>query len=641
MTTPRFNADIVLKQAMIQDLAISPDGNMVTFSRRVIEGNQFKSALWAVPFEGGISIQLTSDGHNDRQPRFSPDGASLLFTSDRSGKSQLWIHDFDDGSQRQLFDFDGDIGSAEWSPTGESIAFTAPSGVDRFIVGDRDDPVARRITDLTWRWDGAGIRDMFTSVYVLDIASGEIRRITDPAYDASRPVWSPDGARIGFIADLRESAALGQAPQFWSIDCAGLEAPIQHTSFGGFAITGAWSATGTLAIVGMDETPGAEWANFNLYLVGNTGVEQLAPDMDRPLGNASFGDLIDPDAALTIAWQNEREIAAIVSDRGTALPYRFSAETPRKFEQLASGDFICSSTAVSGDRIAVVATDRGRPGEVYAVENGSLRRLTTVGSDWLETPVNPERFTVAHSDGTTFETWLVRGRDVDGPAPTVIQVHGGPHLAHGPTPWLEMLALADAGINVLYANPRGSMGYGEAFSKPVHTAYGDADGDDMLRLVDWAINEGIAQPQHIGIFGLSYGGFMTLWMMGKHPGLFSAGISENPLANAIGSYGANDIADWAIEQFGHLPEAMPEYLKRSPFMTIHHNESPLLLLQSDNDLRCPPLNTEIVFTILRTRGVTTEMIRYPGEPHYLAGIGRPDRRIDRINRHVDWFSRYL
>ncbi|MGH2548988.1 MAG: prolyl oligopeptidase family serine peptidase, partial [Thermomicrobiales bacterium] len=640
-TPPRFDANIVLKQAMIQDLTISPDGTTVVFSRRVIASNQYQSALWAAPFDGGIPVQLTSDGFNDRHPRFSPDGSSLFFTSDRSGKTRLWIHYFEEGSQRQLFDFDGEIGDSEWSPNGDSIAFTAPSGVDRFIVGDRDDPIARRITDLTWRWDGAGVRDMFSSVYILNIESGAAQRVTDPTYDASRPVWSPDGNRIGFIADLREAAALGQAPQFWSTDRAGTEAPRQHTSFGGFAIAGAWSSEGTLAVVGMNETPGAEWANFNLYVSSDAGVQQLATSLDRPLGNASFGDLVDPDASLTITWQNERQLVALVSDRGAALPYRFNVGTPGEYERLADGEFTCSSVAVSGDRVAVVATDRGRPGEVYAVESGSLRQLTTNGGDWLDNQVNPERFTVSHPDGITFETWLVRGREAEGPAPTVIQVHGGPHLAHGPTPWLEMLALADAGINVLYPNPRGSMGYGEDFSFPVHTAYGEADGDDMLRLVEWAIEEGIAQPEHIGIFGLSYGGFMTLWMMGKHPGMFSAGISENPLANAIGSYGANDIADWAIEQFGHLPEAMPEYLKRSPFMTIHHNKSPLLLLQSDNDLRCPPLNTEIVFTILRTRGVTTEMIRYPDEPHYLAGIGRPDRRIDRINRHVDWFTKYL
>lgn len=637
----RFRSEDLLKQAMIQDLAISPDGELVVFSRRTIYENRYVSALWSVPFGGGACQQLTGEGGNARQPRFSPDGKTLLFLSDRSGKSQIWLHDFASGAQRRLAEHDGDISGAEWSPDGELVAFTAPSGVDRYITGDRDDPIARRITDLTWRWDGRGIRDVHTSVYLLDLADGVTHRVTSPGYEASRPVWSPDGERVGFVADLRDEAALGEAPQFWSIDRAGREEPAQHTRFGGFAVAGAWSPAGALAVIGMDETPGAEWANMNLYLVDSEEQRPLGIGLDRPIGNWSLGDLVDPEAATTLAWQDESHLIALVADRGATLPYRFSTQDAGDFELLADSDVICSSLAVAGDHVAVIATVHGRPGEVYAVERGDLRRLTTIGGDWLEARRDPEKFEVAHPDGMTFDTWLLRARGVEGAAPTVIQVHGGPHLAHGPTPWLEMLALADAGINVLYANPRGSMGYGEAFSKPVHTAYGDADGVDILRLVEWAIEKGIADVGRIGICGLSYGGFMTLWMMGRHPGVFAAGVSENPLANAIGAYGANDITAWAWEQFGHLPENMDEYLKRSPFMFIHQNEAPLLLLQSDQDLRCPPLNTEIVFAILRIRGCVTEMIRYPNEPHYLAGTGRPDRRIDRINRHVEWFGKYL
>jgi dipeptidyl aminopeptidase/acylaminoacyl peptidase len=639
MTAIRFKAKDLLNQALIQDLAISPDGETVAFSRRIIAQNRYESSLWTVPYRGGNSVQITTNGQNDRQPRFSPDGARLLFLSDRTGRNQIWVRDLVSGEQSQLFEHPEEIGSAEWSPDGLAVAFTAASGVNRYIVGDREDPVARRITDLTWRWDGRGIRDMHQSVYVFESTGDRATRLTSPDFEASRPVWSPDGTRIGFIADLRDEAALGEAPQFWSIDRAGREPPVQFTDFGGFAIAGAWSPSGKLATIGVDETPGAEWANTNLYEVDDESVVQLGEGLDRPIGNWSVGDLIDPDAAMTFNWQDDRHLVAIVSDRGTSLPYRFGLDG--SYEALVSGEFIASSVGVVGDRVVIVATDHGRPSEVYAVENGSLRPLTTNGGNWLDPVPHPERFEIAHPDGTTFETWLVRGAGVDGPAPTVIQVHGGPHLAHGPTPWLEMLALASAGINVLYPNQRGSMGYGEDFSKPVHQAYGDADGDDILRLVEWAIEQEIADPARIGIFGLSYGGFMTLWMMGHHPGMFAAGVSENPLANAIGTYGANDITAWAWEQFGHLPEDMSEYIKRSPFMEIHRNEAPLLLLQSDQDLRCPPLNTEIIFAILKLRGRITEMIRYPDEPHYLTGIGRPDRRVDRIQRHVDWFTAHL
>jgi dipeptidyl aminopeptidase/acylaminoacyl peptidase len=640
-TALQFKAADLLKQVMIQDLAVAPDGGLVVFSQRTIVSNRYTSALWSVPYDGGDCLQLTGDGFNDRHPRFAPDGNALLFLSDRSGTPQLWLYDLATGTQRRLAEHDGEIGSAEWSPDGREIAFTAPSDVDRYIIGDREDPIARRITNLTWRLDGRGIRDTHASIFVLDVASGVARRVTAPDYEATRPVWSPDGARIGFIADPREEAALGEAPQFWSIDRGGLDSPVQHTNFGGFAVTGAWSDEGKLAVVGMNETPGAEWANLNLYLIDGDELQHLGTELDRPIGNWSFGDLVDPDAATTLHWQNESHVSALVADRGTTLPHRFDALRRSEAERLVDGEIICSSIAAASGRIAVVATERGRPGEIYAVEHGTLRGLTALGGEWLEARADPERFEIAHADGTTFDGWLVRARDIDGPAPTVIQVHGGPHLAHGPTPWLEMLALADAGINVLYANPRGSMGYGEAFSRPVHAAYGDADGIDLLRLVDWAVEEKIAEPGRIGLFGLSYGGFMTLWMMGHYPGVFAAGISENPLANAIGAYGANDITAWAWEQFGHLPENVDEFLKRSPFMSIHRNTAPLLLLQSDDDLRCPPLNTEIVFAILRIRGVITEMIRYPDEPHYLAGTGRPDRRIDRIERIVAWFERYL
>ena len=268
--------------------------------------------------------------------------------------------------------------------------------------------------------------------------------------------------------------------------------------------------------------------------------------------------------------------------------------------------------------------------------------MTTVGSAWLA-PVrkDPERLRIAHPDGAAFDAWYIPARGNPRPGPLAIQVHGGPHGSHGPTPWLEMLALADAGIHVLYANPRGSAGYGEAFTRSVHGAFGDLDGDDQLRLVDWAVAEGIADPARVGIFGLSYGGFMTNWLLGHAPGRFAAGVSENPLANAISWYGANDLVDWTDERFmgvGRLPEDIDAFLKRSPFMEIHRNEAPLLLLQSEQDLRCPPQDTDIIFAILRSRGRTVEMIRYPNEPHYLVGIGRPDRRVDRLRRTVEWFT---
>ena len=272
-------------------------------------------------------------------------------------------------------------------------------------------------------------------------------------------------------------------------------------------------------------------------------------------------------------------------------------------------------------------------------------RLSTNGSDWLE-PFrrDPIRHRIAHADGHFVDTWLIEGRDAPQPGPVVIQIHGGPHAAHGPTPWLEMLALADAGFHVLYPNPRGSSGYGEEFAHAIQGRWGEVDGADHMRLVDWAVETGLADPERIGVFGLSGGGYMTNWLLGHHPGRFKAGVSENPVSNWVSWYGGSDLSGYTDERFvgiGRLPEDIDAFLAKSPFMAIHHNTAPLLLLQSENDLRCPPEQSEILFAILRSRGVPTQMVRYPNEPHFLAGIGRPDRRVDRMRRIVEWFEKYL
>jgi dipeptidyl aminopeptidase/acylaminoacyl peptidase len=207
-----------------------------------------------------------------------------------------------------------------------------------------------------------------------------------------------------------------------------------------------------------------------------------------------------------------------------------------------------------------------------------------------------------------------------------------------------MLALADAGYTVLYPNPRGSSGYGEAFSAAAHGAWGPVGSEDILRTVQWAVDEGIADPERIGVMGLSYGGYLTAWMLGHHPGVFRAAVSENPLSNFVSWYGGSDLQGYTDERFaglGKLPENIDNFLAASPMMAIHHSTAPLLLLQSEGDLRCPPEQAETLFTILKLRGVPVQMVRYPGEPHFLAGIGRPDRRVDRMERIVGWFEKYL
>jgi dipeptidyl aminopeptidase/acylaminoacyl peptidase len=211
-------------------------------------------------------------------------------------------------------------------------------------------------------------------------------------------------------------------------------------------------------------------------------------------------------------------------------------------------------------------------------------------------------------------------------------------------PWMEMLAMADAGIHVVWCNPRGSSGYGDAFASAITGAWGEKDTSDLLAVIDHLIRAGRAERSRVGVVGLSYGGFMVHWLLGHAPGRFAAGVSENPVTDLAAEFGAADFGvDIGASGAGTAaPFDEPErWHRRSPASQIHRNEVPLLLLQCESDMRCPAVNSEIPFAILKSLGRPVEMVRYPDEFHSLLNSGRPDRRVDRLERIVGWFKTHL
>ncbi len=628
---------------MIQHLALAPDGSSIVYSRRTIEDNLYRSRLWRVGYERGRAEKLTAAAASDSRPRFSPDGRRLLFLSDRSGSTQPWVLPLSGGEPQQAASLDGDVGAAEWAPGGRRIALIAPSGEQRFVIGDRKDPVARRITAMNWRLDGVGIRDQFKSAWVSTVGGSRARRVSEPSFEVTQVFWTPD-RRVGFLADQRPDADLLEEEQAYSVPASGGQSRLL-AALNGAILLAAFSPAGKLVVVGDDRewTPG--WSNFGLFSIGRGERRRLGDGLDLPVTTTSYGDLINPDSFVSDigGWLDDDNLVALVSDRGRCLPYRFGLDGT--WAPLAQGDFICTACAVSQGRVVVVANEGGNAAEVYAVEDGSLRPLTSNGSRWLEPwRRDPQPLHVSHPEGHSVDAWLVRATGRRNNRPLVLQVHGGPHASYGPTPWLEMLALADAGIHVMYANPRGSLSYGEEFARSLHGHWGDPDGSDLLALVDWAIDEGLTSAGKIGILGLSYGGFMVNWMLGHFPERFAAGVSENPVTDLVSELGGSDfgtLMDQTAVGAGSLPEDIHEFLRRSPYTLIHKARAPLLLLQAEQDLRCPAIQSELVFAMLRQRGRVVEMVRYPDESHYLAGIGRPDRRVDRIERIGEWFEKHL
>ena len=640
-----FRAKDLLDQVVIQGLAVSPDGESVVYVRRTVEDNKYARRLWRVPFKGGRPEQLTSAKSNDTRPRFSSGGRTLLFISDRSGKPQVWLLPLQGGEPRQLTNLPNGAGAAEWSPDGKRVLLMAGSGEKRFLVGKADDPIARRIRDYTWKIDGGGYRDEFTSVWIIDVDGGKpAARLTAPTYDVGGACWSPDGKHIAFIADLRKEAALKDFSQLWSLPSRPRkEEPTQIASVEGAVFNAVWAPAEQVAFLGTGEPQSPGWSNVNLYLSGGKTTNQLAAGRDLDIWNTTYGDFEDNEQFLPqLCWIDEHHVAGLVAHRGASHPYSFGADGT--VNALAKEDVVCNAIAAGGGRVAVVASGDG-PADVCAVEDGKLRRLSDDGSKWFGPFHRPvERLEIHHPDGHTIDAWLLRANGKTGKAPFIVAVHGGPNLSYGPTPWLEMSALADAGFHVLWSNPRGSTGYGEAYARAIAGRWGDKDAGDILRVGDWAVEKGLTDRDRRGVFGLSYGGFMTNWLLSRHPGAFKAAVSENPVTDMLAQFASSDfgiqIGSGAIgvdQPWDHLAE----YLERSPYTKIHLNEAPLLMLQAEQDHRCPPGQTEMVFTILRSLGREVEMVRYPDESHVMLMIGRPDRRVDRIERIVDWFEKHL
>jgi dipeptidyl aminopeptidase/acylaminoacyl peptidase len=645
-TARPFKPKDLLRQVVIQGLAVAPDGSSIVYVRRTIEDNKYVRSLWRTTFAGGRPEQLTTGKGTNTRPRFSPDGRSLLFLSDRSGKSQAWVIQMAGGEARQVTDLPNGVGGAEWAPDGKRILLLAPSGEKRFVVGKDDDPVARRIRDYTWRIDGGGYRDEYTSLWVVDLSGGKPVRLTAPTYDVNAAQWSPDGRTIAFVADLRDDAHLVEYPSLWAIPASGPNGvePAKVAALAGAILNVAWAPSRQIAFLGNSRPKAPGWANVDLYLADGNDSIQLATGRDLNIWNTTYGDFEDAEqfGAPPIAWLDDEHVACLVARRGASHPYLFGVDG--SIEAMAEEDMVCSSIDTGGGRVAVVASGHG-PSDVYSVENGKLRRLTTDGSKWfVPFQRRVETLNIPHPDGHGIHAWLLPANGERKLGPLVVGVHGGPNLSYGPTPWLELNALADAGFHVLTCNPRGSTGYGEAYARAIEGHWGDKDASDVIRIVEWAVGEGLAERDRIGVFGLSYGGYMTTWLLGAHPGVFAAAVSENPATDLLGMTASSDfglLIGRGAAGVDHPSEHLEELLDRSPISRIHRNHAPLLLLHAEQDHRCPPGQSELVFTILRSLGREVEMVRYPDEFHLLLMVGRPDRRVDRLERIVGWFEKHL
>ena len=656
-------ADDLYRLRFVSDPQVSPDGSQVAYVVAWVdpdEHTRYRSQIMLVPFDGSSAPRpLTSGRHRDSAPRWSPDGCYLAFLSNREKeRPQLFVLPLQGGEARQLTSLGRGAGAARWSHNGDRLAFAAKVDVKEIAEqeGHTEEngkqPRVRIVTRVKYQADGEGLLESLRKhLFVVDVdGNSEARQITDGDWDDGEPAWSPDGRHIAFTSSRERDRDLTMLNDVWLVPSTGGRAR-RLTRHRGQASTPSFSPDGQQVAFYGHEQGWRYGARTELLCVAPGGgeVRSLSDSLDAELGNVALSDARDPFAAQPPHWLPDgRGLLALVSRNGSAAAWRFDAAggEPRP---LFEGPCEVASFSASrdGGRLACAMSDPLHPYEVFTGDASEQRQVTHENADWLESvdlqPVEP--FSVTSTDGQQVAGWLMkpRGFAARKKYPLVLEVHGGPEAMYSWSFFHEFQPLAARGYGVLFTNPRGSKGYGEAFTARIFADWGNQDYLDCMAAVDAATSFGWVDAQRLGVTGGSYGGFMTAWLVG-HTDRFAAAVATRGCYNFSSFYGTSDIGptfgDYILG--GPVYERSELYHERSPLTYAPRMRTPLLLIHNEGDLRCPMEQAEQLFVRLRRLGkVETELIRFPEESHGLSRSGRPDRRVERLERIVGWFDRFL
>jgi dipeptidyl aminopeptidase/acylaminoacyl peptidase len=632
----------------VADPRLSPDGQTVavTIWRIDRDANEYRSAIWLVPVNGSEPArQFTSGERGDSDPRWSPDGTQLAFLSNRGGeeeKKQLYVMPAGGGEPRKLTSLKEDATEPVWSPDGERIAFTSRVPDPAYEEEDERKRAPRRFTRLQYKLDNVGwTGDRRQQLFVVRAdGSSEPTQLTSGDYEAMAPGWSPDSARIAF-ASARDDDWDTKIVQDIYVVGAGGGDPERLTEGETLYEAPSWSPDGSL-IACRWAVGGFDWPRHGQIAVvdAKSGTRRvLTESLDRNC--APFPEIREP------VWDGDR-ILFVIEDQGNWHVYGVRPDGSSEPELVVGGELAVTGFDARGGNVVHTATTVTMLPELYAGD----RRLTEATHLFADARdiVDAERFTAVSEDGSEVEAWIVRPPDFDPSRryPVLLNVHGGPFTQYGNRFFDEFQVYATAGYVVLYSNPRGSSGYSEEWGRAIRgpsgvgPGWGPRDYEDVMAVADEALRRfDFCDSERLGILGGSYGGFMTSWVVG-HTDRFRAACSERSVNNFISEYGSSDIG-WAFKGYvGTFPfEDLEPYIQISPSTYATEITTPLLIMHSENDLRCAIEQAEHLFTTLRLLKREVELVRFPAESHELSRSGSPLHRVQRFEIMLEWFERHL
>ena len=673
------------------DPRLSPDGRWVTFTVQRVGPtyDKYRTSIWIASADGDGSDarQLTIGARADTHVRWSPDGRTIAFTSDRrtaveeeptapkerEDANQVHLLPVDrPGEARRLTDLPRGVDAFEWSPDGTKLAVLSSSrAADRAA-----DAKARRRLDeakpgtppasdyrffdrLGYQLNGPGFIDTRKpQVWIVDVATGTARKVTSFANGVDEVAWSPDGKRLAITTAQRRDADLSFLRRILVLDVeTGRQTSVADRP-DGIYFSPAWLPGGDrIAAFGGTRPDVYFRTELRVFAADGSDARTNGTDLtgadDVMVAPAMGSDLTPGEGARPIPIDDGRAVLFQGAHEGSTELWRVRLDGGRPERMTDGRQYLSSFDAVAVGARTRVAAIRSTPTQVSQVVVGDLTRsgtrvdLRVVASlnaaFEAEVELREPEMRWVESDGRRIQSWLVPGGEGRGRKPAVVEIHGGPHTFYGWSPYLEFQVLAGAGMSVLYTNPRGSDGYGRDFNRANIDDWGDGPMADVMACVDAWVAAGRIDPDRLGVTGGSYGGYLTNWIVG-HTDRFKAAFAARSVSDIAVMFQVGDLTgtDWPSWEVGKYPWEDPErHRELSPITYADRIHTPLLIQHSERDIRTTVAQAEMLFARLRRLHRPVRFMRVPDETHELTRSGTPFRRVENLVQVRDWFSHFL
>ena len=647
-----FSGKDLFGLTVASDPQISPDGRQVAYVRLTsdIMTDRAMPTIWLIDVASGEQRPLVAGPGAHSQPRWSPDGKRLAYVSTADGGApQLFVRWMDSGSAARITGLPDSPSSIAWAPDGRRITYVMTIPDEGLTLGKapaKPDGATwaaplEVIDKVTYRADGTGyLKPGWDHIFVVDADGGAPRQLTYGAWNDGGPLsWTPDGRSILFSAvrkgDWQRDV---QDSDIYSLDVAsGALTPLtsRNGPDGGAAI----SPDGrTIAFTGYDDV-GKGFDQGRLYLMNRdgSGVREIARGLDRGVDHIEWSG----NGALVVGYEEGggKRVSRVTLD-GRVTPLATGVVGSGLDRPYAGGDFSISRSGA----IAFTSGDAAHPADVSIASGGKARRLTRLNDGFLggKRLGAVRELSVNAPDGGRVPAWLVTPPSyVDGQrVPTILEIHGGPYASYGPGFSTDYQLYAAAGYAVLYTNPRGSTGYGQAFADGIDKTYPGSDFADLMAAVDAAVASGVADPDNLFVTGGSGGGILTAWIVGS-TNRFKAAAAQKPVINwTTQALTADGVPFFARYWMGKMPWEDPQgYWARSPISLVGKMTTPTLVVVGSEDYRTPVSEAEQLYAALQLKGVPTALVKVPGASH--GGItARPSQSAAKASAIIAWFDKY-